>query len=135
MLMQKANDLGIHVGDDAVVTAANALLRSIGRNGQAVPLDEFVKQILQPKGLTAQDFKNFARQYLVMEQLQQAIGLTGELLTPQEATAAYQRDHQELSAQIVIFSASNYLSSVAVLHESPCGIPSARPGAGQLCRV
>jgi len=33
--------------------------------------------------------------------LQQAIGLTGELITPQEAAAAYQRDHQELSAQIV----------------------------------
>ena len=49
-----------------------------------------------------------------MQQLQQAIGLTGELITPQEAAAVYQRDHQELSAQIVFFSASNYLSSVTV---------------------
>ena len=49
-----------------------------------------------------------------MEQLQQAIGLTGELVTPQEAAAAYQREHQELSAQMVFFSASNYLSSVIV---------------------
>jgi hypothetical protein len=117
MLMQKAHDLGIHISDDAVVTAANEFLRSIGRNGQTVPLSEFEKQILRPKGLTAQDFKNFARQYLVMEQLQQAIGLTGELVTPQEAAIAYQRDHQELSAQIVFFSASNYLSSVAVTPE------------------
>jgi parvulin-like peptidyl-prolyl isomerase len=69
---------------------------------------------LHPKGLTAENFENFVRQYLVMEQLQQAIGLTGELITPQEAAAAYQRDHQELSAQIVFFSASNYLSSVTV---------------------
>ena len=114
MLVQKANDLGIYVGDDEVVTAANEMLRSLGRNGQAVPLSEFVKQVLQPKGLTAEDFENFVRQYLVMEQLQQAIGLTGELITPQEAAAAYQRDHQELSAQIVFFSASNYLSSVTV---------------------
>ncbi len=75
---------------------------------------EFVKQILQPKGLTAEDFESFIRQDLVIEQLQQAIGLTGELVTPQEAAAAYQRDHQELSAQIVFFSASNYLSSVTV---------------------
>jgi hypothetical protein len=114
MLFKKANDLGIHVGEDAVVTAANDLLRSIGRNGQAVPLDQFVKQILQPKGLTAQDFKDFARQYLVLEQLEQAIGLTGEFITPQEAAIAYQRDHQELSAQMVLFSASNYLSSVTL---------------------
>jgi parvulin-like peptidyl-prolyl isomerase len=114
MLAQKANDLGIYVGNDEVVTAANEMLRSLGRNGQAVPLSEFVKQVLQPRRLTAQDFENFVRQYLVFEQLQQAIGLTGELITPQEAAAAYQRDHQELSAQIVFFSASNYLSSVTV---------------------
>jgi hypothetical protein len=114
MLIQKANDLGIYVGDDQVVAAANEMLRSLGRNGQAVPLSEFVKQVLQPKGLTAGDFESFVRQYLVMQQLQQAIGLTGELITPRETTAAYQRDHQELSAQIVFFSASNYLSSVTV---------------------
>ena len=59
-----------------------------------MPLSEFEKQVLQPKGLTAENFKSFVRQYLVMEQLQQAIGLTGELITPQEAAAAYQRDHQ-----------------------------------------
>ena len=114
MLAQKANDLGIYVGDDEVVTVANEMLRAIGRNGQAVPLSEFVKQVLHPKGLTAEDFENFVRQSLVLEQLQQAIGLTGELITPQEAAAAYQRDHQELSAQIVFFSASNYLSSITL---------------------
>jgi parvulin-like peptidyl-prolyl isomerase len=114
MLAQKADDLGIYVGNDEVVTVANEMLRSLGRNGQAVPLTEFVRQVLQPNHLTAQDFENFVRQYLVLEQLQQALGLTGELITPQEAAAAYQRDHQELSAQIVFFSASNYLSSVTV---------------------
>ena len=34
MLIQKANDLGIHVGEDAVVTVANEMLRSLGRNGR-----------------------------------------------------------------------------------------------------
>jgi hypothetical protein len=114
MLAQKANDLGIYVSDAEAAQAGAELLRPLGRNGQIVPLDAFEKQVLQPKRLTAQDFENFVRQYLVMEQLQQAIGLTGELITPQEAAAAYQRDHQELSAQIVFFSASNYLSSVTV---------------------
>ena len=114
MLMQKANDLGIHIGDNEAATAASEMLRSIGRNGQPLPLEEFLKQVLQPKGLTVQDFQNFARQYLIMEQLQQAIGLTGEFITPQQAVAAYQRDRQELSAQAVFFSASNYLSQVTV---------------------
>ena len=114
MLAQKASDLGIYVSDAEAAQAGAELLRPLGRNGQIVPLDAFVKQVLQPERLTAEDFENFVRQYLVMEQLQQAIGLTGELITPQEAAAAYQRDHQELSAQIVFFSASNYLSSVTV---------------------
>jgi hypothetical protein len=114
MLIQKANDLGIYVSDDQVVAAAQEILRSLGRNGQSVPLSEFVKQVLQPKGLTTGDFESYVRQSLILQQLQEAIGLTGELITPQEAAAAYQRDHQELSAQIVFFSASNYLSSVTV---------------------
>jgi parvulin-like peptidyl-prolyl isomerase len=112
MLSQKANDLGIHVGDDAVVTVASEMLRALGRNGRPVPPEEFAKQVLQPRGMTAQDFQNFVRQTLIMEQLQQAVGQTGGFVTPQEAAAAYQRDHQELSAQMVVFSASNYLASV-----------------------
>ena len=89
MLAQKANDLGINVSDDQVVAAANEVLRSIGRDGRAVPLNEFVKQVLQPNNLTAGDFEASVRQSLVVEQLQQAIGLTGDLITPQEAAAAY----------------------------------------------
>ena len=42
------------------------------------------------------------------------VGMAGELITPQEAAAFYQRQHQELSAQIVFFSASNYLAAVPV---------------------
>ena len=114
MLIQKANDLGIYASDEQVVAAANEMLRSLGRNGQAAPLSEFVKQVLQPKGFTVENFESYIRQYLILQQLQQAIGLPGALVIPREAAAAYQRDHQEFSAQIVSFSASNYLSSVTV---------------------
>ena len=120
MLIQKANDLGIHVGDDAAVTSANEILhspelvRALRINGESVPLDAFVKQILQPEGLGAADFENFTRHNLAIGQLEQTMGLTGDLVTPQEAAMAYRRKRQELSAQIVFFSASNYLSQVAV---------------------
>jgi hypothetical protein len=120
MLIRKANDLGIHVGDDAAVTAANEILhspelvRALRSEGESVPLDAFVKQVLQPEGLGAADFENFVRHNLAIEQLEQTMGLTGELITPQEAAMTYRHEHQELSAQIVFFSASNYLSQVAV---------------------
>jgi hypothetical protein len=70
--------------------------------------------VLQPEGLTAEDFQHFARNDLVIQQLIQVMGLPGQLITPQEAAVIYQRERQELSAQIVFFSASNYLSQVAV---------------------
>jgi hypothetical protein len=120
MLIQMGQDLGIHIGDDVVATAAKEILSSpglaqaLGVNGQSVPLDGFVKAVLQQKGLDAGDFENFVRHDLIIDQLRQAMGLTGQFITPQEAVEVYQRQNQELSAQIVFFSASNYLASVPV---------------------
>jgi len=120
MLIQKGQDLGIHIGSETAATAAKEILSSpglvqaLGVNGQSVPLDGFVKAVLQQKGLDAEDFENFVQHDLVIDQLRQAMGLTGQLITPQEAAAIYQHQYQELSAQIVFFSASNYLESVPV---------------------
>jgi hypothetical protein len=112
LLIAKADDLGIHVSVDSAATAASQMLRSLARDGQAVTPAAFVAQVLQPEGLTLADFQNFARHDIVIQQLVQTLGLTGQLLTPQEAADAYVREHQELSAQMVYFSASNYVSSV-----------------------
>jgi hypothetical protein len=118
LLFQKADQMGIEIGDDQVAVAADAMLhspglaRALGVNGQSIPLDVFVKQILPTEGLTSADFENYARHELVIQQLAQALGLAGRLVTPQEAAEVYQRERRELSAQIVFFSASNYLSQV-----------------------
>ncbi len=110
----KAADLGIHISDDVVEQTAAEMLRSFGRNGQPVPMDAFVKQFLQPEGLTADDFARYVRHDLVIQQLVQTVGLPGELTTPQVAVAEYEREHREFSAQAVFFSPSNYLSAVTV---------------------
>jgi hypothetical protein len=114
MLTQKADALGIYVGDKAAADAASEMLLSLGRNGQSVPFQAFVKSVLTQKGLTADDFERFARDDVVIQQLIQTLGLTGSLITPQEAAAAYQHEHQEVSAQIVFLSASNFVPQVAV---------------------
>ena len=114
MLAQKAEDLGIYISDATTAAAAIQVLHSLGRNGQAVPMNVFVKQILQPEGLAAGDFKNYIRHDLMMGQLRRALGLAGEFVTPQEAAAVYERRYQELSMEAVFFSASNYLASVAM---------------------
>ena len=114
MLTAKAKALGIHVSEDALVAGANDLLRSLGRNGQTVPMSQLLEHVLQPEGLDAADFQRFVRDDLTIQQLVQTLGLSGALVTPQEAGQLYDREHQEVSAQAVFFSASNYLAQVTV---------------------
>jgi hypothetical protein len=118
LLMQlKAKDLGIHVGDDAAATAANNLLRSrdimqLFGSSQPVQPQMFIDQVLAPEGLTATDFLRAIRARVAINQLVEVLGLSGTLITPQEAGSLYDREYREYSAQAVFFSASNYLSRV-----------------------
>ena len=114
MLAEKARALGIHVSEEAQAEMAKEVLRSLGRNGQSVRMSEFLERVLQPEGLTAGDFEAFIRDDLTVQQLVQALGLSGALVPPQEAGQLYDREHQEVSAQAVFFSATNYLSQVTV---------------------
>ena len=113
LLAQKAGKLGIEIGDEAMVAAASEFLRSIGRNGQAVPMEKFAAQILTPEGLSIADLQSFLRNELTVQQLIQALGVAGAVVTPQEVGLLYDREHQEISAQAVFFSASNYLAQVS----------------------
>jgi hypothetical protein len=120
MLIQRGQALGIHVGDDVVAMAAKDILsspgfaQSLGLNSQSVPLEAFVKGVLQPRGFDTGDFENLVRHQLVIDQLRQVMGLSGRLVTPQEALTIYERQNQELTSEIVFFSASNYMASVPV---------------------
>ncbi len=115
----KAKKLGIYVSDSAVATAASDLLRSpslmqLFRTRQPVPAADFVQEVLAPQGFTVDDFQRSIRSRLAVSQMIQALGLPGVLITPQEAGAIYDRENQEVSAQAVFFSASNYLAQVSV---------------------
>ena len=118
--VRKAQELGVHVTDDQAQKAAANILRSpaiqraFGVENESVPMSEFIAKVLQPRGMTAEDFENYVRDDLAIEQLQMLFGLSGQLLTPQEATNEYIRDNQEYSAQIIFFSASNFLDRVSV---------------------
>jgi hypothetical protein len=114
LISKKAAKLGVTISEEALVKAASEFLRSVGRNGQAVKMQDFAQQYLAPEGLTVVDLQNFLRNELVVQQLIQTMGMAGALVTPQEAGLLYDRERQEVSAQAVFFAASNYLSQVAV---------------------
>jgi hypothetical protein len=82
-------------------------------------MSKFLELVLQPRGFTDDDFRRFVRADITVQQLQMSLGLSGALVPPQEAGRLYDREHQEVSAQAVFFSSTNYLSQVAV---SPAAI-------------
>jgi len=117
LLIRKQQDLGIEVSSEAVARVAANLLRSMGR-GQPVPLDAFVKQVLQRRGMTAEDFQRFIRHDLGIQQLAAIAGLSGRLVTPDEARALYEREYTQAFIEAAIFSASNHLAEVSVTPEA-----------------
>jgi peptidyl-prolyl cis-trans isomerase D len=117
-LLQKADELGIHAGLDAAAAAANQMLHLLARKGQTMSVSEFADAVLKPEQLTATDFENYVRHYVIIQQLAQTIGASGALVTPQEAGSLYQREHQELASQIIFFAAENYVSAVKVTPEA-----------------
>jgi SurA N-terminal domain len=118
MLLRKAKALGIYVDETTAEAAANNLLsspdllRAFRVKAQSIPIGDFVKSVLEPEGMTADDFERYVRSDVILQQLVQTVGMAGQLYTPQEAVAAWRRDHQEREAQVVFFSATNYLSRV-----------------------
>src|SRR5204863_34346 len=97
---------------------ATRMVQQFERNTSMDP-NTFVKQaILDPQGLTFEDFDRFVRHEIGIQELMATVGMGGELITPQEAQELYRREHQELSAEAVIFSASNYLAGISVTPEA-----------------
>jgi hypothetical protein len=117
LLIQKQEQLGIHISSESIAKIANNILHSMGR-GQPVSLDMFAKQVLRPAGLGEEDFERYIRHELGLQQLIALTSLGGKLVTPQEAQSVYEREHQEVAVQAVFFSASNYLADASAPPEA-----------------
>lgn len=109
-LIQKQEELGIHVGQEAVTESARDIIRNFARDGTD-GLSTF-RNVLAQRRITFGDFERFLRNTLGIQQLAAAVGGVGRLVTPQEAREVYEREHRELSAQVVFFTASNQLARV-----------------------
>lgn len=112
LLVQKIDELGILISDEALAQAADARMRAINR-GNPVPVAEFEKQFLGPQRLSLADFERFIRHELALQQLISLIAAGSELVTPQEVETLYRRDYQEIAAEFVSFRATNNLASIA----------------------
>jgi hypothetical protein len=111
-LNSKQEEMGIHVGSDDVARFAAQVLRNFQKDG-GNGVELFTKNVLAPRGLTMGDFESFLRHSIGMQQLSAAVGVSGQLVTAQDVRALYERENQDLSAQVVFFNASNYLAGIA----------------------
>jgi len=117
LLIQKQEQLGIHVSPTAAAQAARGMVGNFARAGINSP-EAFIRQVLNPRGLGVDDLERFVRHYLGIQELIATAGLAGDLMTPSEIKAIYKRENEEVSTEAVFFSASNYLASVTVLPDA-----------------
>ena len=113
LMIQKQEQMGIHVSDADAAETAKRLLIPFEQRGP-IPVLDFVQQVLEPRGLQLADLERFCRHYLGIQELMSTVGIGGRLLTPQEVRAIYERRNQEVATEAAVFSATNYLSKVAV---------------------
>ncbi|HEV2392466.1 MAG TPA: SurA N-terminal domain-containing protein [Verrucomicrobiae bacterium] len=116
VLVNNQEKMGIHVGEDAAADMARQLMRPFESLGITSPMD-FVHRVLERQGLTVADFERFVRHFVGIQEMIGTIGLSGELITPQDAKAFYIRQSQEMATEAVFFNASNYLAGITVLPE------------------
>jgi len=106
-LIQKQNQLGIHVSSETAGQFATESLRQFGSPSA------FVEKALQPRGLQMADLDRFFRHEIGIQEMISTLGMSGKLVTPQEAQSLYVREHQEVSTEAAFFDASNYLAGVS----------------------
>ncbi|MEY4388220.1 MAG: Peptidyl-prolyl cis-trans isomerase [Verrucomicrobiota bacterium] len=113
---RKAESLGIHISDSDVARLAAMNLQQFGipKDPSVSMATVFEQQVLAKGGLTIEDFDRLLRHDLAERQLMSALGISGQLVTTNEARMMYEHENQEFEAQAAFFSASNFLSSVTV---------------------
>lgn len=111
-LLRKLQQYNIHADADSVAQIATMYVRQFA-NGQQVPFNDFVDQVLKPHNITAEDFERFLEHDLSIQQLASVVGVSGKLVSPAEIQALYVQENQEVAVDAVFFSASNYLAKIA----------------------
>ncbi|MSU62605.1 MAG: hypothetical protein EXS31_09435 [Pedosphaera sp.] len=76
--------------------------------------DRFVGQMLPGRGLTRRDFERYVEHEVGIQHLISILGLTGRLVTPQEAEATYRRENEQVDTKVILFNAADYVEKVNI---------------------
>lgn len=111
LLLQRAKDLGIEVGDASIAIWIRQNLRD---EKGPVAYQAFLENRLTPskERFTETEFLDWVRVQVIRGHLADLAGVTGDLVTPREAAANFQRQNETFVVSFAHFSSTNYLSSV-----------------------
>lgn len=107
LLIRKAEAMGIHVDDQTVAKQAWVYIQNFGEQD----IDQFARNVLGGH-LSVEQFEQFLRHQIAIEQVFRLYGMPGELVTRADAEMMFKRMRQEISLDALFFSASNYLAQV-----------------------
>ena len=117
LVIQKQEQMGVHVGSDVAAQVGREMIHSLERMNVR-SADMFFNDLLKPRGFQPEDFERYLRHDLGLRELMSVVGLSGKLVTPDEARALYVREHEELDTEAVFFNPSNYVANVSVTPEA-----------------
>ncbi len=73
--------------------------------------DQFM-EVLPRRGLSRRDFERFVHNEVAIQHLVAVTGLSGKLVTPQEAELRYRRENEQVDAEVVFVPSTNFLAKV-----------------------
>jgi hypothetical protein len=110
LLDSEMKQLNINVTPEAAARYTKQIMGL--RPDQAMPLDKFqdfvVNELGRKGGLTLDDFNRFVTHQAGQEYLVALFGMSGKLITSQEAEFFYRRENAPMVTERVVFPATNY---------------------------
>lgn len=115
LLIEKLLEINLQVSDAAVAQwIAEAFRDPEQKVFRKEAYDRFVKEALPNQQLRVTDFERFVRHEVGIQHLVAVAGVSGRLVTPQEAEAVYRRENEAVEAEAVFFVSSNFLANATV---------------------
>jgi hypothetical protein len=117
LVLQKLEEHKMFAGTEAKAVVAANILSSLQKQG-IKSLAEFEQALLRPQGLTLTDLDRFIGHQIALQQLTAVEGLPGQLIATQQIESLWRRENEEISAQVVFFSAVDQQDAVSVTPEA-----------------
>lgn len=113
VLLEKMRELNIQVDEGAMAEWIVEHFSDGKTPGSAKAIFQgFVERELPRHRISGEQFQRFIEHQIAVEHLVAVASLPGKLVTPREAAGLYRQENEKVEAEAVVFSATNFLSSV-----------------------